>query len=252
MVSQLTWTHTDESSMSQRIRTLNGGWTLINTMSQWAPVKLATIPAGTKLAAHGFYLLGLSSSGLVAPADSGATTIYVRNTTGFEAGQKIDIDGETRTVASVGKAATAMTTVFIPVSTGLWLTVPAGSTKLPVTGADGFDVGQKIGIDIGGNYELATVTAVGKAATQTTLSEAAGAGATSIKVAANADMTVGDTLTVGTGARKKLVTVKSVVSVSAVPIGGGRGRCQRAFALGSADERAQSMIDARPFASVNN
>ena len=144
-------------------------WTLINTQSQWAPVKLATIPAGTKLAGHGFYLLGLSSSGLAAPASPGATTINVRSTTGFEAGQKIDIDGETRTIASVGTPAAAMTTVFVPVSTGPWLTIPAGSTNLPVTSAAGFEVGQKIGIDIGGNYELATVTAVGKAATQTTL-----------------------------------------------------------------------------------
>ena len=87
-------------------------WTLINTQSQWAPVKLATIPAGTKLAAHGFYLLGLSSSGLAAPASPGATTINVSSTTGFEAGQKIDIDGETRTIASVGTPATAMTTLF--------------------------------------------------------------------------------------------------------------------------------------------
>ena len=78
-----------------------------------------------------------------------------------------------------------MTTLFIPVSTGPWLTIPAGSTNLPVTSAAGFEVGQKIGIDIGGNYELATVTAVGKAATQTTLAAAAVAGATNIKVAAD-------------------------------------------------------------------
>ena len=190
-------------------------WTLIHTPSQWAPVKLATIPAGTKLAAGGFYLLGLSNSGLAAPTSPGATTINVRSTTGFEAGQKIDIDGETRTIASVGTAATAMTTLFLPVSTGPWLTIPAGSTNLPVTNASGFEVGQKIGIDIGGNYELATVTAVGKAATQTTLSAAAVAGATNIKVAANANMTVGDTLTVGTGARKELVKVASVGSTGA-------------------------------------
>ncbi len=73
-------------------------WTLINTQSQWAPVTLATIPAGTKLASGAYYLLGLSSSGLAAPASPGATTINVRSTTGFEAGQKIDIDGETRTI----------------------------------------------------------------------------------------------------------------------------------------------------------
>jgi hypothetical protein len=130
----------------------------MNTQSQWAPVKLATIPAGTKIAGGDYYLLGLSNSGLAAPASAGATTINVRSTTGFSNGQKIDIDGETRTIVSVGTAASAMTTVFIPVATGPWLTVPAGSTNLPVTNATGFAVGQKIGIDIGGNYRLATVT----------------------------------------------------------------------------------------------
>ena len=187
-------------------------WTLVNTQSQWAPVRAATIPAGTKLAARGFYLLGLSSSALAGPASPGATTLNVRSTTDFEVGQKIDIDGEIRTIAGVGTAATAMTTLFIPVSTGPRLTIPAGSTNLPVTSATGFEVGQKIGIDIGGNYELATVTAVGMAATQTTLSAAAGVGATHIKVAATSNMTVGDTLTVGTGGRKELVKVTSVGS----------------------------------------
>ena len=80
-------------------------WTLINTRSMWAPVKLGTIPAGTKLTAHGFYLLGLSGSGLAAPASRGEKIINVRSTNGFEAGQKINIDGETHTIANVGTAA---------------------------------------------------------------------------------------------------------------------------------------------------
>jgi hypothetical protein len=55
------------------------------------------------------------------------------------------------------------------------------------------------------------------------------AGAANIKVAANADMTVGDTLTVNTGARKELVTVKSIINSVAAPsgrggFGGGGGR----------------------------
>ena len=79
-----------------------------------------------------------------------------------------------------------------------------------MTNATGFEVGQKIGIDAGGNYELATVTAVGKAATQTTLSTAAAAGATSIKLTATANLTAGDTLTVGTGGRLERVTISSV------------------------------------------
>jgi non-reducing end alpha-L-arabinofuranosidase len=185
-------------------------WTLNHTQSQWAPVKLATIPAGTKLAGGGFYLLGLSSSGLAASASAGEITINVRSVAGFEPGQKINIDGETRTIASVGTAARPLTTVFIPVSTGPWITIPAGSSNLPVTNAAGFEVGQKIGIDLGGNYEVATVTAVGKAATQTTLSAAASAGSTHISVANTSNLTAGDTLTVDTGGRKEAVQVRSV------------------------------------------
>jgi len=199
------------------------GWSLLNTPSQWASVKLATIPQGTKLSSHGFYLLGLSGSGLVAPSRPGETMIHVRSTNGFEAGQKIEIDGESRTVAGVGGAATALTTVFIPVSTGPWLKFPAGTKNFPVASAAGFEVGQKMGIDLGGRYEEATVTEVGKAATQTTLSDSATAGATKIKIAANADVTVGDTLIVGTGQRKELATVKRIISVSVARVGGRDG-----------------------------
>jgi hypothetical protein len=193
------------------------GWTLINTPSEWASVRLGSIPSGTKLAAHGFYLLGLSRSGLVSPARRGESIINVRSTTGFEAGQQIEIDGETRMISNVGTAAAPMTTVFVPVSTGPWITIPAGSTNLPVTNAAGFEVGQKIGIDIGGNYEVAKITAVGKAATQTTLAVAVKAGDTIIKVASNSNMTVGGTLTIGTGVRKELIKVRRIINVVEAP-----------------------------------
>jgi non-reducing end alpha-L-arabinofuranosidase len=190
-------------------------WTLINTQSQWAPVKAVTIPSGTKLASGAYYLLGLSGSGLAAPAIKGATIINVRNTNDFEVGQKINIDDEIRTIKSVGTAASAMTTLFIPVSTGPWLTFPIGSTNLPVTNTTGFEVGQKIGIDIGGNYELSTVTSVGKAATQTTLAASSDAGTTNIKVIADNNMTIGDILTIGTGRYKELVKISNIGSTGA-------------------------------------
>jgi hypothetical protein len=199
-------------------------WTVINTQSQWAPVRLATIPPGTKLAARGFYVLGLSGSGLAASARKGDAVIHVRGAEGFAVGQEIQLDGEMRRIATVGRAATAMTTLFIPVSTGPWLTFPAGTGTLPVTSAAGFEVGQKIGLDIGGNFELATVTAVGKAATQTTLAAAATAGSTSIKVSSNAHMTIGDTLTIGTGGFKELAAVKSIGNISEAPPGPPGGR----------------------------
>jgi len=200
------------------------GWVITNTQSQWAPVKLAAIPANTKIPAHGFYLLGLASSGLVAPAQKGDASILVSDVSGFQPGQTIDIDGETRAISGVGVAATPMTTLFIPVSTGPWLTIPAGSTNLPVTSASGFETGQKIGIDLGGNYEVATVTAVGKASTQTTLSSETATGANRLKLADVSNLTNGDTLTVGTGARKEFAIVKTVTQASPATNGAGFGR----------------------------
>lgn len=192
-------------------------WSLINTRSMFAPVKLATIHTGTKIAPHGFYLLGLSGSGLAAPADQGENSINVLNTKEFQPGQPVVIDGELHTIASVGTAASPMVAVFVPVSTGPWLVIPAGSTNLPVTDVQGFEVGQKFGIDIGGNYEEAIVIDVGKAATLTTLAAEARAGETIIKVTANSNMTAGDTLTIGTGGRRELVAVKRLINIVAAP-----------------------------------
>jgi non-reducing end alpha-L-arabinofuranosidase len=186
------------------------GWTLVSTRSQWAPVTLVTIPKGTSIGSDRFYLLKSSSSGLAAPVSAGARTIYVRNAVGFAAGQKIEVEDEVRTIESVGTEATPMTKVFVPVSTGPWLNIPAGATNLPVTSADGFEAGQKIGIDAGGNYEMASVTKVGKAATQTALAAALSAGATNIKLAGDANVSAGDALTIGTGPRKENVKVSSV------------------------------------------
>ncbi len=203
-------------------------WTLINTRSEWAPVKLATIPGGTKLAAKGFYLLGLANSGLATSANQGTTVINVLDTAGFEIGQQINVDGEMCKIKNIGTPATDMTTIFVPVSTGPWLTIPIGSTNLPVTNSNGFNVGEKIGIDIGGNYEEATITAVGKAATLTNLSVEAKAGDTNIKVTANSNMTVGDMLTIGTGGRKELVKIKRIINIVSAPV-------RRGFGQGSAN-----------------
>jgi hypothetical protein len=186
-------------------------WNIISTPSEWAAVNLGSIPSGTKIASKGFYLLGLSSSGIIAPTKPGDNIINVRNTTGFEAGQQIDVDGEISTITNVGSPASPLSTLFVQVSTGPWLTFPAGSTNLPVTSAVGFVVGQKIGIDLGGNYEIATVTSVGIAATQTNLNAAAKAGDTNLKLADVSNIIYGDTLIINTGSRKELAVAKDIL-----------------------------------------
>jgi non-reducing end alpha-L-arabinofuranosidase len=186
------------------------GWRLVNTRTWSAPVTLAIIPSGATIAPGAHYLLGLANSGLAAPAAAGDATVNLRSTTGLSPGLEIVVGGESRTVRSAGTAATAPTKVFINVSTGPWLDFPAGTTNLPVHSADGFAVGEKMLIDLGGDTEIATVTSVGKAATQTTLAASTTPGATNVKLVALANVSVGDSLTIGTGQRMERAVVASV------------------------------------------
>ncbi|MBM0224571.1 arabinofuranosidase catalytic domain-containing protein [Micromonospora sp. ATA51] len=171
-------------------------WTLTQHPAQQATFSTVTVPAGTTLPGHGFYLLGLANSGLAAPAAGGDTTVNVRSTTGLAAGHQIAVDtgagAETRTIVSVGTAATGNTTLWQPLPDGPVVTIPAGSTNVPVTSVSGFTVGQKIGLGFGANHEVATVTAVGRQGTQGLLSADAHVGDTRIRMSSTANISVGD------------------------------------------------------------
>ena len=181
-------------------------WTLTEHPTQQAIFSTVNIPAGTKLAAGGFYLLGLSNSGLAIPARAADTTIHVRNTTGMSVGDTISIDTgsntETRKIVSIGTAASNHTTLWQPLPDGPVITIPIGSTNVPVANVSGFAVGEKIAIGYGATYpavardveryEVATVTAVGKQGTQAYLAEDVPAGATNVKVTPVAAISVGD------------------------------------------------------------
>jgi len=101
------------------------------------------------------------------------------------------------------------------------ITIPVGSTNVPVTSAAGFKVGEKIAIGYGATYpdvgsgveryEVATLTAVGKQGTQAFLAEDAAAGATNIQVTSVDNISVGDKIrldveTVGHGVETVTVT----------------------------------------------
>ncbi len=181
-------------------------WTLTERPTQQAIFSTVKIPAGTKLTAGGFYLLGLSNSGLAVRARAGDATIHVRSTNGMSVGDTISVDTgsstETRKIATIGTAASANTTLWQPLPDGPMLKIPAGSTNVPVTSASGFAVGEKIALGYGATYpavakgmeqyEVATVTAVGKAGTQEYLAADAPAGATNIQVTSVANISVGD------------------------------------------------------------
>jgi hypothetical protein len=101
------------------------------------------------------------------------------------------------------------TPLWQPLPDGPIITVPAGSTNVPVTSTSGFMVGQKLAIGYGDTFETATVTAVGKPGTQARLAAAAPAGATNIKVTSTTNITAGDTIRLDIGPRIENVTVAS-------------------------------------------
>ena len=94
------------------------------------------------------------------------------------------------------------TTVWQPLPDGPVITIPAGSTSIPVTSVAGFEVGQKMAIGYGATYptvsqaiekyEVVTITEVGKQGTQAWLSMEAKAGDTNIKVSSVDNISVGD------------------------------------------------------------
>ena len=168
------------------------GWTLTEHPTQQAIFSTVKVPDGTTVPGHGFYVLGLSNSGLAAPASAGDTTLNVRSTTGMAAGDTVTIDGETHKIATIGSAASGNTTLWQPLPEGPVMTIPAGSTNVPVTSTTGFAVGQKIALGSGANLDVATVSAVGRPGTQARLSAAAPAGATNLKVSSTTNISVGD------------------------------------------------------------
>src|SRR5580658_8919459 len=183
-------------------------WSLTEHPAQQAIFSSVKIPSGTRLESHGFYLLGLSDSGLAAAAQANDATIYVRSTSGMKAGDTVSIgagaDAETRTILKLGTAAGDHTTVWQPLPDGPVISIPAGTANVPIMSASGFQVGQKMALGYGATYptvpggeeryEVVTVTAVGKQGTQAYLGADAPAGATNIKVTSVADISVGDNI----------------------------------------------------------
>jgi non-reducing end alpha-L-arabinofuranosidase len=181
-------------------------WTLTEHAAQQPIFSTVKIPFGTNLAPHAFYLLGLTNSGLAIPARTGDTTIHVRSIAGMTAGDSIAIDTgssvETRKIASLGTAAMPSTTLWQPVPEGPVITIPIGSTSVPVSSTLGFEVGQKIALGHGATYpavasgteqyEVATVTAVGKPGTQAYFGADAPAGSSNLKVTSTTNISIGD------------------------------------------------------------
>ena len=235
-------------------------WTLTEHPSEKAIFSQTRIPSGKKLAPGGFYLLGLSSSGLAVPAHAGDSTLYLRSTAGMSAGDTISIASgsgvETHKIAKMGTPAGGPTTLWEPLPEGPVITIPAGSTNVPVMGTGGFFVGQKMALGYGATYpivgrvperyEVATVTAIGKPGTQAYLGADAAAGATNIKVTWVRNISVGDKIRLDIDSKDHGIETVTVTHVGTESIrtaldddaGPGdtkvklRGRDLKAFATG--------------------
>ena len=181
-------------------------WTITQHQTQQAIFSSIRIQSGTTLAPHGFYLLGLSNSGLAVSSRVGDATIHVRSTTGMSVGDTVTIDSgagaEARKIVRVGTPAGNATTVWQPLPDGPVIAMPVGSITLPVTSVAGFTVGEKMALGHGATYptvartteryEVLTVAAVGKPGTQAYLAVDAAAGASNIKVTSVANISAGD------------------------------------------------------------
>lgn len=195
------------------------------------------IPSKTKIAAKGFYLLGLADSGLAVPAQKGDATVHVRSVTGLNVGDTVQIDTgstvETRKIATVGTSSGTSTTLWQPLPDGPIITIPPGSTSVPYTPGGGFaaEVGQKLALGYGAihpsvageveKYEVVTVTAVGKPGAQTYLAANAKAGDTTLRVRSASSISNGDTINLdidSVGHGTETITIKSVGESG----GGGR------------------------------
>ena len=203
------------------------GWELIHHAAMLPYFSTIKVPSGTKLAPKAFYLLGLSTSGLAVDAAKGDKTLYVRDITGIKAGDEITVgtgaNAEKHKVAAVIRnepepAANANPTAFsrtmVPLGspTTLWqplpegpvITIPKGSTQVPVAYAGNFKAGAKMAIGYGAKYpapvaelekyEVVTVTKVGKPGTQAWLAYDAKPGDRNIKVSSVENISPGDVI----------------------------------------------------------
>jgi hypothetical protein len=153
---------------------------------------------------------------LAAKSAVGDTNVKVASISGAVVGHPYRVgsppNDEYPTIASIGTAASAATTLAGPAA--------VGDTNIKVASVSNFAVGQTARVDATPNDEYVTVSAVGTAAASaTTLAAAAASGDTNVKVTSVTGMTVGHLIKVDTGGSLEVRTITSVGTAGA----GGTG-----------------------------
>ena len=156
------------------------------------------------------YALTPAQIGVLASGQPGAGNVasYKFDETSGDIALDSSGNGRNGTIISPGNFSTPL---WQPLPDGP-ITVPAGSTNVPVTSTAGFKAGQKVAIGYGRTLEVATVTAVGTPGTQARLTAAAPAGATSLQVTSTGNISAGDTIRLDIGQQAERVTIASVTS----------------------------------------
>ena len=131
-------------------------WTLTEHPTQQAIFSTVKIPAGTKLAAAASTCSASPTPGwrsprarAIPPSTSGARPAC---RPAIRSASTPAPSVETRKIASIGTAAGNHTTLWQPLPDGPVITIPAGSTNVPVTSVAGFAVGEKIALGYGATY----------------------------------------------------------------------------------------------------
>src|SRR4051812_27570940 len=169
------------------------------------------------------YNSALSAADIAALAGGTAGAGNVASYKFDEAGGATALDspgnGRNPTISGSGTAASASTPLWQPLPDGPIITIPAGSTNVPVTSTAGFKVGDKLAIGYGDKIETATVTAIGRPGTQAYLSAAGTPGATNIKVTNTTNISVGDRIRLDIDDKIETVTVTAVGTAGATGTG---------------------------------
>jgi hypothetical protein len=175
---------------------------------------------------------GQLATTLTADVAAGATTIPVTDSTGFAAGQTINVDGETDTVASVpdGTDITITTALATAHSSGATVSY-GGDTTIVVGDTTGFAAGQTITINPGGGDQESAIVAAVPDATHITLTAGltnSHASGESVSYPGDSEIAIGDTsklapgevITIDTGGAQEKATIAVVLDANHLQLTG--------------------------------
>jgi hypothetical protein len=174
---------------------------------------------------------GQLATTLTSDVTAGATTIPVTDSTGFAAGQTINVDGETDTVASVpdGTDITLTTALATAHSSGATVSY-GGDTTIAVADTTGFAAGQTITINPGGADQESGIVAsldpthitltAGLANSHASGESVSYPGDSEIAISDTSKLAPGEAITIDTGGAQETATIAVVLDATHLQLSG--------------------------------